>query len=250
MQIEKMALYILKNHPNLTRADLKEIIKAINRQKKNETEKTIKKLLENSDIQEKKGRLILLSKARRKMIKPDNKVPYNGSGWSRRWTMVLFDIPEHSKKIRDTLRYKLQKLGFGMMQGSVWVRPVDVANEIRRIIRGKNLQWQVKVLSFNMAAPDEKEIIHRIWKMDKLNEEYRCFVKKTIKRFKKLKAFPFHNEKLLLIALDLLSRITEKEYLNIYLKDPKLPTGLQSKDWHGKKAYNIYRQLDKYLTKN
>lgn len=247
MQTEKMIFYVLKNHSHLTLVDLKEIVGAISQ--KNGTEKIIKNLLAGNDLKEKNGELILLSKARRKMIKPDNKVFYNGSKGNRRWTMILFDIPERNKKIRDILRYKLKNLGFGMMQGSVWVRPNDVTAEIRRIIRNKNLQWQVKVLSFNMAPADEREIVHRIWKMEKLNEDYRRFVKKTIKRFKKIKAFSFHNDKLLLVALDLLSRITEKEYLMLFVKDPQLPSGLLPREWNGKRAYNIYKQLDKYLVR-
>ena len=249
MSIEKMVLYVLRNGVSLTYDDLKEIVQAVGNHPEAEIKKAIKKLFVSADIKEKNGYLVLLSKARRKMLKPNKKVPYNGMKWGRHWTMVLFDIPERNKKIRDILRYKLQKMGFGMMQGSVWVRPADVANDVRRFIRVKNLQWQVKVLGFNMAAPDEKETIHRIWKMEKLNEEYRRFVKKTIIRFRKLKTYSFHNPELAKISLDLLSMITEKEYLTLYAQDPQLPIGLQSKDWNGKRAYNIYQQLDKYLVR-
>lgn len=249
MSIEKIILYLLRHDQGLSRDEVEEIIKAIGIKEEDEIKQTIKKLINGNDIKEKEGQLFLLAKARRKMIKPDTKVLYNGSRWGSRWTMVLFDIPERNKKIRDILRYKLQKMGFGMMQGSVWVKPADVANEMRRFVRLKNLQWQVKVLSFNLAAPDEKEAIHRIWKMQKLNDEYRRFVKKTIKRFKKLKDYNFTTAKLLTLALDLLSRITEKEYIQLYFKDPQLPTGLLPKEWSGKRAYNLYQQLDKYLVR-
>lgn len=247
MRIEKMILYILRNNQSLNLGEIKEIIKSVSSYRENEIEEVVKKLIGSNDIKEKESNLTLMAKARRKMIKPNNKVPYNGVKWGRRWTMVLFDIPEKNKKTRDILRYKLQKMGFGMMQGSVWVKPADVANGVRRFIRVKNLQWQVKVLSFNMTPPDEKETIHRIWKMDKLNNEYHRFVRITIKKFKHLKNYPFHDPELLPIALDLLSRLTEKEYLNLYFLDPQLPIGLQPREWNGKRAYNIYRQLDKYL---
>jgi len=249
MRIEKMILYVLRNNQKLTSSEIVEIIKSVSKHKEKEIQLILKKLTDSQDIKEKDGHLTLMAKARRKMIKPDKKVNYNGIKWGRRWTMVLFDIPERNKKIRDILRYKLKNLGFGMMQGSVWVKPADIAQEIRRLIRVKNLQWQVKVLSFNMTSPDEKETIHRIWKMEKLNDEYRRYIKKTILRFRKLKSYTFHNPDLLEISLDLLSRITEKEYLNLFLKDPQLPIGLIPKEWCGKRAYNIYQQLDKYLVR-
>jgi phenylacetic acid degradation operon negative regulatory protein len=249
VKIEKMILYALRNNRNLNLDEIKEIIQSVSKCKGDEIEKVVKRLIESSDIKDKESNLTLLAKARRKMIKPNNKVSYNDIKWGRRWTMVLFDIPERNKKIRDILRYKLKSLGFGMMQGSVWVRPADVTNEVRRFIRVKNIQWQVKVLSFNMTPPDEKEVIHRIWKMNKLDNEYQCFVRMTIKKFKHLKNYPFQNSKLLPIALDLLSRLAEKEYLNLYGKDPQLPATLQPKEWNGKRAYSIYRQLDKYLVR-
>lgn len=249
MRTEKMILYILRNKQSLSREEIREIIRAVSKNKEEEFEETIKKLVESHDIKEKAGSLVVMAKARRKMIKPDTKVPYSGIKWGRRWTMVLFDIPERNKKIRDILRYRLKSVGFGMMQGSVWVKPADITAEVRRFVRAKNLQWQVKVLSFNMTAPDEKETIHRIWKMEKLNDEYRRFVKKTIKKFRKLKDYSFTSPKLLSLALDLLSRITEKEYLKLYSKDPQLPMGLVPREWNGRRAFNIYRQLDKYLVR-
>ena len=45
----------------------------------------------------------------------------------------------------------------------------------------------------------------------------------------------------------MLSRITEKNYLSLFEKDPQLPSSLLPTNWAGKRAYNIYRQLDKYL---
>lgn len=250
MKLEKMILYLLRNGENLTKEEIEEIIASLKKNERKKVSPAIKQLIKSLDVREKEGQISLLSKAQRKMLKINDKVSHNQTRWNRRWTMVLFDIPERNKKTRDMLRYQLKNLGFGMMQGSVWVKPADLANGIRRTLRLKNLQWQVKVLSFNLPAPDEKETIHRIWKMERLNQKYFRFIGKTIKRFRRLKNYPFANDKLKGLALDLLSRMTEKEYLNLYAEDPQLPTVLTPKDWNGQRAYNIYRQLDKYLVRN
>jgi len=43
--------------------------------------------------------------------------------WDRLWRIVIFDIPEDKKYLRDVMRLKLKQLGFYQLQKSVWVYP-------------------------------------------------------------------------------------------------------------------------------
>ncbi|OHB09947.1 MAG: CRISPR-associated endonuclease Cas2 [Candidatus Zambryskibacteria bacterium RIFCSPLOWO2_12_FULL_45_14] len=45
--------------------------------------------------------------------------------WDRRWRIIIFDIPERKKKIRDEIRGILTAVGFQRLQDSVWVYPYD-----------------------------------------------------------------------------------------------------------------------------
>lgn len=45
--------------------------------------------------------------------------------WDRRWRVVLFDIPERRRGIRNRLRLFMQEYGFVRLQDSVWVYPYD-----------------------------------------------------------------------------------------------------------------------------
>ncbi|MDO8553004.1 MAG: CRISPR-associated endonuclease Cas2 [bacterium] len=45
--------------------------------------------------------------------------------WDKRWRMVIFDIPERYRNIRDKLRVTLQSYGFHQLQQSVWIFPYD-----------------------------------------------------------------------------------------------------------------------------
>lgn len=45
--------------------------------------------------------------------------------WDGRWRIVAFDIPEHRKKVRDHIRLVLRRVGFKLLQGSMWVYPYD-----------------------------------------------------------------------------------------------------------------------------
>ncbi len=45
--------------------------------------------------------------------------------WNGRWRVVIFDIPERRRKVRDRLRVLMRELGFMRLQDSVWVFPYD-----------------------------------------------------------------------------------------------------------------------------
>jgi len=45
--------------------------------------------------------------------------------WDGKWRVVIFDIPEYHKKLRDTLRATLKTIGFVCLQKSVWIFPYD-----------------------------------------------------------------------------------------------------------------------------
>lgn len=45
--------------------------------------------------------------------------------WDKRWRVVIFDIPERRKSVRNRLRRFMDTYGFVRLQDSVWVYPHD-----------------------------------------------------------------------------------------------------------------------------
>ena len=45
--------------------------------------------------------------------------------WDNKWRVIIFDIPEYRKRLRDRLRKTLINIGFCKIQNSVWVFPYD-----------------------------------------------------------------------------------------------------------------------------
>lgn len=45
--------------------------------------------------------------------------------WDRRWRVVIFDIPEHRRRVRVNLRRFMEEYGFVRLQNSVWIYPYD-----------------------------------------------------------------------------------------------------------------------------
>ncbi len=50
--------------------------------------------------------------------------------WDKRWRIVIFDIPEKIKKVRESIRFHLRDLGFRELQKSVFIFPYDCSAEI------------------------------------------------------------------------------------------------------------------------
>lgn len=65
--------------------------------------------------------------------------------WDKKWRMVIFDIPEEKKSIRDAIRQKLKQIGLFQLQRSVFVYPFDCKELIISLkygyCVGKNLQY-------------------------------------------------------------------------------------------------------------
>lgn len=45
--------------------------------------------------------------------------------WDKKWRIVIFDIKEYRRTLRDKLRLTLTSIGFKRLQHSVWVFPYD-----------------------------------------------------------------------------------------------------------------------------
>lgn len=57
-----------------------------------------------------------------------------------KWQMVIFDIPEKKRLLRDIFREVLLNLGYQKLQHSVWVCPYDVFEETDGVIKRYSLE--------------------------------------------------------------------------------------------------------------
>lgn len=50
--------------------------------------------------------------------------------WDKKWRVLIFDIPEYRRNLRDKVRSTLISIGFIWIQDSVWVFPYDCSELI------------------------------------------------------------------------------------------------------------------------
>lgn len=64
--------------------------------------------------------------------------------WDGKWRVVIFDIPEEFKKVRDVLRSRLKIWGFTQLQKSVWITKKSITIQLRDFIHQAGVsQWVI-----------------------------------------------------------------------------------------------------------
>lgn len=94
--------------------------------------------------------------------------------WDGKWRIVIFDIPEEERKDRDSLRFKLISLGFGKLQESVYITPLDVLADLKEFLKERKLYGKAIVFEAKeVFDKNYKVIAAHVWKLNELNEKYR-----------------------------------------------------------------------------
>ena len=71
---------------------------------------------------------------------------FNAKEWDGNWRVLIFDIPEITRAIRNLFRDKIQELGFYTLQKSVYVTPQLCEKEILRLARILKIERGVHIL--------------------------------------------------------------------------------------------------------
>src|SRR3990167_2143423 len=98
------------------------------------------------NLENKRG-VILTQKGGEKILKTKLKAVKNGikKRMDQKWQMLIFDIPEDKRALRDIFRDNLVILGYNQLQKSVWVSPYDVLEKTENLIRKSELDPYIKL---------------------------------------------------------------------------------------------------------
>lgn len=203
---------------------------------------TIWRMIKRNEIirekNEKKNTILRLTEIGKTKIK--NKFPLlylKNKRWDEKWRLVLFDIEERTKLIRDSLRRKLKQLGFAPLQKSVWISPFDFLKEFEIFIKEIKIKNMVILLETKDLKLENKKELGKLWKIDELNDEY----KEIYSALKKLE----HKTNYLKLKNDrdkILNNLRQK-IINVLLKDPNLPKEFLPENWVGERVEGMIKEL-------
>lgn len=89
-------------------------------------ERTSDRLVRKGLMEWREGKLRLTQKGEHKLIELELRESVKRPRrWDRKWRVLIFDIPEKRKGLRQKVRNTLSGIGFVHLQHSVWVYPYD-----------------------------------------------------------------------------------------------------------------------------
>jgi DNA-binding transcriptional regulator PaaX len=75
--------------------------------------------------------------------------------WDKKWRMVMFDIPEELRPVRNIFKAKLDEMGFAQVQKSAYVHPYPCHNEIEFIRSLYGLNQYIRLAIIDRLEGDE-----------------------------------------------------------------------------------------------
>lgn len=161
-------------------------------------------------------------------------LPRDNTSWDGKWRMIIFDIPESHRTVRQMFRLKLLDLGARMLQSSVWISPKpEVINRFGTIAEHTNFSDRVHM--FEAEHIDNQQIdVHRLWELERLEKEYRELFTELKQAYRKLEKAEdaSYQAKCQIVKLALMSK-----------RDPQLPEPFMPANWIGRETSGWYQKL-------
>ena len=97
--------------------------------------------------------------------------------WDGKWWILLYNIPEEKRHLRDKLREELVWSGFGPLSNSCWITPNNLQKEINLMI--KKYQVEDYVTYFHASyegMKDHQDLVKKCWDLNEINDQYAEFI--------------------------------------------------------------------------
>lgn len=163
--------------------------------------------------------------------------------WDGLWRLVIFDINETDKNIREKLRKKLKSLGFTMWQESVYITPHPLVDEVNEYLKSNNLFPKVICLEAKtIGVENNRGFAWIIFNLKNLNRKYLNLINllnHLISDYKKKK----------IKRKDFLTKFQEifQSYQELVFEDPFLPKGLEPDNWPREKLRKKFFKITEEL---
>ncbi len=96
--------------------------------------------------------------------------------WDGMWRLVVFDIEEAERRIRDRLRFFLKSIHFGQLQKSIWITPYPVEEVLEKYLQESRLSQAVVVVEAKtISGFGDHDLAEKVWKLSSLQQRYHEF---------------------------------------------------------------------------
>lgn len=169
---------------------------------------------------------------------------YNQQGkrWKGKWHLFFYDIPEKNKVRRDALRNFIKKLGFGKIQGSVWISPYDFSAYIYDFLQKEKILKYICFQQGNISAGESiNKFVMRVWNLETIDDKYQQLISLCEENIEKIETSRLSSEDIYQRYFSLF-----KLYKDCLREDPFLPDGFL-KNWKREIASRRIKKLIKVV---
>ncbi len=159
--------------------------------------------------------------------------------WDRQWHLVIFDIPETKRKLRDMLRNFLREEGFGLLKSSVWLTPWDKKEIVKRFGKRHSLIDSLVFIDTAPTTDSYQSIVmaQQSWDWLSIEKAYRHFLTLADKQLSQLNQHPYPR---------FLAKQLVFQYAEVMKKDPQLPTDIAPNASLWRRARELYTRIRPY----
>jgi phenylacetic acid degradation operon negative regulatory protein len=162
--------------------------------------------------------------------------------WDGKWTVFLYSVPEDDRTLRQALRTRLSRAGFGAMRDGVWGTPRDrqaeAADVMKLIEPSPAAVLRAELVASSPSFPD----INRMFDLAALNADYERFVDEFAPMRGRLRDGTVAPPEALVTRTRLMD--SWREFADA---DPDLPDEFLPVDWPRARAREVFTELDETL---
>ena len=157
--------------------------------------------------------------------------------WDGQWHMVIYQVPETERALRERLRRRLAWFGFGPLSPSVWLSP---HNRGRQVIDDFADYPAAQLDSFRSRSAGngaDRDIAARAWDLAALERDYRDLLARYSPRLAGYRSGALDDRAALVERMRLIN-----DYRHFPFRDPDLPAELLPDGWPGRQAHEVFLQ--------
>jgi phenylacetic acid degradation operon negative regulatory protein len=164
--------------------------------------------------------------------------------WDGKWRLVVYNIPERQRALRDKLRVKLHSLGFAKLSTSLWIAPHDIRTEINEYLKDRGMVRYVETfVAEYTGVRHPREFAPLVWSIKDLAKKYAVFVDKCSSVYAAFKRAEKTGGESDLTECFAQRFCMTAEYVALRLEDPMLPLELLPENWVGLRAQKLHDTL-------
>lgn len=198
-----------------------------------------------------KGRYALSSAAFDHLSKRDSRIydPQHAPNEGE-WLIIVYTVPEESRRSRHLLRSGLQKMGFGTVNPGVWIGPAHLRSEAVDHFETHDLEQYVEFFTSSYDGPGAiAEKVSLWWDIDEIEARYIRFDEAFRPLLEEWRARAEN-----LTACELEAEAFRRyvpmfnEWRSLPFLDPGLPRSTLPKSWAGDSALRLFGDLNAALS--